>query len=70
VLSEMNSMYGVPFVIPSSREAVLVVVADRRVFDALGRPTLPAITVPLLRPMPIRKPDSWPCSRSPVVEAA
>ena len=57
VVSEMKSGNGVPFVIPSRREAVLtvspiVVYSMRR-----SEPMLPVMIEPLFRPIPIRNPS-------------
>ena len=60
----MNSIASLFLVIPSSREAVLVVSPIAVYSTRCSEPTLPAITGPLLRPTPISKPRSKPCSIS------
>ena len=57
-------MWGVPLVIPSIREAVLVVSPITVYSSRFCDPTLPAITAPLFSPTPMRKPSPWPSLRS------
>ena len=56
-----------PFVIPSIRDAVLIVSPIAVYSSRRCEPTLPDMNGPLLRPMPILKPRSKPCSRSDLV---
>ena len=56
---------GVPLVMPSSRAAVLVVSPIAVYSSRRSEPTLPRITVPLLSPMPIRKPSPMPSLAQP-----
>ena len=53
VASERNTWCGVPFVMPSSRAAVLVVSPIAVYSSRRSEPTLPDITWPVLSPMPI-----------------
>ena len=64
VESATNSWWGVPFVMPSSRAAVLVVSPIAVYSTRRSEPTLPDITRPLLSPIPMRKPSESPFSRS------
>ena len=64
VESATNSMWPLPLVMPSRREAVLVVSPSAVYSTRCSEPMLPAITGPLLRPTPIANAWSWPCSAS------
>ena len=59
---------SVPFVIPSSREAVFVVSPIVVYSSRRSEPTLPDITAPLLSPIPIWKPSPWPELVQPLAE--
>src|SRR5436190_5719169 len=64
VESDRKIMCGVPLVMPSSREAVLVVSPITVYSKRSSDPTVPAMTAPLLSPTPIRNPSPWPVPRS------
>ena len=53
-----------PFVIPSIRDAVLIVSPIAVYSSRCSEPTLPDMNGPLFSPMPILKPCSKPSSRS------
>ena len=55
--------YGVPFVRPSMRAAVFVMSPITVYSRRRSEPTLPEMTSPVFRPMPIRN-GSWPRSSS------
>ena len=55
VESAMNSMCPLPFVMPSRRDAVLVVSPSAVYSTRCSEPMLPAMTGPLLTPTPITK---------------
>ena len=57
-------------VIPSSREEVFVASPIVVYSIRLSEPTLPAITGPVFRPTPIRKPSCRPAARTSLLNAS